>query len=289
MRLYFLLVRRVPPVPSPVLADACHRLERRGFVVEGGIAEELVARADTLEPEHDLYLLKSHTELSLSIAGALHARGARLLNPYPSCASAQNKIVASRRLRAAGVPVPRTWVTGDLELLRAVAADTPLIVKPYLGHRGIGIHVVRSPDDLGRIPASDGALVVQEYVEGDGEDLKLYVVGDEVFAVRKPFSPESFTVPGRPCRVTPEAREIALRVGRALGLGLYGIDVVEGAAGPAVVDVNYFPGYKGVPDAGVRIAEYVERYARGEIVLPEDEGAVALASEREVVPAEVGA
>src|ERR687896_1113367 len=114
VKLYFLLVRRVPPVPSPVLVEVFERLERRGFEVEGGIAEELVERVDTLEPEHDLYLLKSHTELSLSVAGALHARGARLLNPYPACIATQNKIVAARRLRAAGVPIPRGWVTGDL-------------------------------------------------------------------------------------------------------------------------------------------------------------------------------
>jgi ribosomal protein S6--L-glutamate ligase len=267
MRLYFLLVRRVPPVQSPVLADVFERLERRGFTVEGGIAEELVDRVDTLDPEHDLYLLKSHTELSLSLAGVLHARGARLLNPYESCATTQNKIIAFRRLRAAGVPVPRSWVTGDFRLLRSVAERFPLIVKPYLGHRGIGIHVVQTPRDLDRLPHTDGAVIVQEYLEGSGEDLKLYVVGERVFGVRKPFSPESFTVPGVPCEVDAEARSMALRVGRALGLGLYGIDVVESPAGPAVVDVNYFPGYKGVPGAGALIASYIERYARGGIRL----------------------
>jgi ribosomal protein S6--L-glutamate ligase len=267
MRLYFLLVRRVPPVPSPVLVEAFERLEQRGFEVEGGIAEELVDRVDTLEPEHDVYVLKSHTELSLSVAGALHARGARLLNPYESCVAAQNKIVAARRLRAARVPVPRSWVTGDLTLLRPIAARTPLIVKPYLGHRGLGINVVRTPEDLERVPPPDNAVIVQEYIEGDGEDLKLYVVGDEVFGVRKPFSATSFTVPGRPCRVSPEARRVALRVGRALGLGLYGLDVIEGRDGPVVVDVNYFPGYKGVPDAATYIASYIESYALGEIWL----------------------
>jgi ribosomal protein S6--L-glutamate ligase len=267
MKLYFLLVRRVPPVPSPVLLDAFERLERRGFSVDGGIAEELLERLDTLEPEHDLYLLKSHTELSLSIAGALHARGARLLNPYESCLAAQNKIVWARMLRAAGVPVPRCWVTGDLGLLRVLLERTPLIVKPYLGHRGAGIHVLRKPDDVDRVSAPEPAFIVQEYVDGAEEDLKLYVVGDEVYGVRKPFSSESFTVPGRPCAVTSEVQAMAVDVGRTLGLGLYGIDVVEGADGPVVVDVNYFPGYKGVPGAGALIASYIERYARGDVWL----------------------
>jgi len=267
MKLFFLLVRRVPPVPSPVLVDVFDLLRRRGFEVDGGIAEEIVVRADRIHVAHDLYLLKSHTELSLSVAGSLDAQGAILLNPYASCAATQNKIVASRLLRAAGVPVPRTWVTGELELLREIAADFPLIVKPYRGHRGAGIHVVRRPADLAAVKPDDGPILAQEYVEGGGEDVKVYVVGDDVFAVRKPFSETSFTVPGRPCPVDFELRAIALRCGRALGLGLYGLDVIESADGPVVVDLNYFPGYKGVPGIAPLIADYIERYAAGEETL----------------------
>jgi ribosomal protein S6--L-glutamate ligase len=246
-----------------VLVEAFELLERRGFEVRSGIPEEMLFEPDRIEVEHDLYLLKSHTELSLSVAGVLHARGARLLNPYPACIATQNKIVAARRLRAAGVPIPRCWVTGDLALLEPVVAERPLIVKPYMGHRGAGIHVIRNRDQLAEVPRPAGPVLIQEHVEGSGEDLKVYVVGDEVFAVRKPFSASSFAEAGRPCAVDAEVREIALRCGRAMGLGLYGIDLIESETGPVVVDLNYFPGYKGVPRAAPLIADYVEAYARG--------------------------
>jgi ribosomal protein S6--L-glutamate ligase len=262
LRLYFILVRRVPPVPSPVLVEVFELLERRGFRVQAGIAEEMLLEPDRLEVEHDLYLLKSHTELSLSIAGVLDARGARLLNPYPACAATQNKIVAAGRLRAAGVPTPRCWVTGDLGLLASLLDATPLVIKPYMGHRGTGIHVVRSREELAAVPAPAGPVLIQEHVDGRGEDLKVYVAGEEVLAVRKPFSASSFTRPGRPCEVSAEVREIALRAGRAMGLGLYGLDLVESESGPVVVDLNYFPGYKGLPKAAPLIADYIEEYAR---------------------------
>jgi ribosomal protein S6--L-glutamate ligase len=268
MKLYFILARRVPPVPSPVLAEVFRLLEARSFRVASGIAEEVLTRPDELTVRHDLYLLKSHTELALSLAGVLHAQGARLLNPYPSCVVTQNKIVASRLLRAAGIPTPDTWVTGDFTLLRDVAAARPLILKPYLGHRGAGLRIVRDPVELDALPAPDGPVVAQEYIEGGGEDLKVYVVGEEVFAVRKPFSRTSFTRPGRPCPVSPDVRDIALRCGRAFGLGLYGLDVIESARGPQVVDLNTFPGYKGVPDVAPRIAEFIARYAKGDVPLP---------------------
>jgi ribosomal protein S6--L-glutamate ligase len=84
-----------------------------------------------------------------------------------------------------------------------------------------------------------------------------------VFAVRKPFSASSFTIAGRPCPVSPEVGDIARRCGEALGLGLYGLDIVESPRGPVVVDLNYFPGYKGVPDVAPLIADYIDGYAVG--------------------------
>jgi ribosomal protein S6--L-glutamate ligase len=263
MRLYFMLVRRVPPVPSPVLIDVFEILRRRGFTVESGIAEEMVVRPERLRIEHDLYVLKSHTELSLSLAGVLDTLGARLLNPFECCVATQDKIVASRRLRAAGVPAPRCWVTGDLKLMRRVLEETPLIVKPYRGHRGAGISILHDEADLAVLDSPGAPVLIQELVDGSGEDVKVYVVGEEVFAVRKEFSPTSFTRPGRPSRISDELRQIALACGRALGLGLYGLDVLETDSGPVVVDVNYFPGYKGIPDVAPVIADYVEGYALG--------------------------
>jgi len=262
MKLYFMLVRRIPPEESPVLREVFNALRRRGFEVDMGIAEEMVGAPDRLVPGHDLYVLKSHTQLSLSLAGVLDSQGARILNPYANCVATQNKIIASRRLAAAGIPAPRCWVTGDLALLRSIAEKHPLIIKPYVGHRGTGIRVVRRADELDGV-ASAGPVLIQEYVQGPGEDLKVYVVGEEVFAVRKPFSESSFTRPGRQCPVSAEVRAIALRCGKAFGLGLYGLDVIESRDGPVVVDVNFFPGYKGIRNIAPLIAEYIEAYAHG--------------------------
>lgn len=265
MRLYFLLVRRVPPVPSPVLVEVFAILQRRGFTVDNGIAEDLLTRPDLLTEQHDLYILKSHTELSLSLAGILHSQGAVMLNPYLACVATQDKITAARRLYAAGVPVPRSWVTGDLSLLQPVVEERPLLIKPYRGHRGLGIHIVRNATELAALPQPEMPVLIQELIPGCGEDLKVYVVGEEVFAVRKSFSADSFTRPGRPHPVSTEVRAIALRCGRAFGLGLYGLDIIEGPDGPVVVDLNYFPGYKGVPDVAPLIADYIEGYACGVI------------------------
>jgi ribosomal protein S6--L-glutamate ligase len=268
MRLLFLLARRNPPQPSQIVLEASEILTSRGARVETVIAEEALLRPDLWVGGRDLHLLKSYTDLSLALGGVLHARGARLLNPYPACVTARNKILCAQVLTDAGIPAPRTWVTGELSQLRSLLRETPIIVKPFMGWRGQGVRAVRTVADLEALPPLDGAVVVQELLDGPGEDLRVYVAGERMFATKKPFSATSFAVPGRPVPVSSEVGETALRVGRAFGLGLYGMDFIETPNGPRVVDVNYFPGYKGCAGAAEAVASYIEGCASGKIAMP---------------------
>lgn len=259
MRVACLLDRRSHEMPTPLLKSVFARLEDRGCEVDWMVPEEQLTHADGLAPEYDLYLLKSQTELALSLAAILDAQGARLVNPYPACAAVRDKVVAAHRLRAAEISSPWTWVTREPAAIAPLLERGPIVVKPHRGLHGAGVHFIRSPAELQALPEFDGPMVVQDHVAGGEEDLKLYVVGQRVFGVRKAFSSDSFSEPGRPCDVPPAAREVALRCGRAFGLSLYGLDVIESRYGPVVVDVNYFPGYRGVPDADLLVAEHVER------------------------------
>ena len=267
MRIHFMIARRVPDVPSPLLAAIYDRLRRRGFDVDATIAEDEVRLLSGIEPRHELYVLKSHTELSLSLAGVLHARGARIVNPYPASAVVQNKFIATRLLADADLPTPRTWVMGAASAFDQVLRRGPLVVKPYMGYRGRGVCVVRDVESLTESACAQAPALVQHFIPGPGEDLKVYVVGDEVFAVRKPFTAMSYSVAGRPVPVDEDVREIALRAGRALGLGIYGLDVIESPDGPVIVDANYFPGYKGISEAAERLVDYIEGYALEEVEL----------------------
>lgn len=267
MKLHFMIVRRVPPVPSPVLVECYDILRGRGYTVTEDIAEEVLQRPDLMKIEADLYLLKSHTELSLALAGVLFTQGANMLNPYQSCSLIQSKIITAKLLRQAGIPAPDSWVTNDLNLAKQLLEKHPLIIKPHMGHRGAGVHLCRTPEDIDKIPAPTTPMIIQEAIPGPGEDLKIYCVGDQVQGVRKQFSATSFSVAGRHGEITDEVRRISQRVGEVCGLGLYGLDIIESDRGPYVVDVNYFPGYKGVPNVAGLIADYVDDYAKGKVTL----------------------
>jgi ribosomal protein S6--L-glutamate ligase len=107
-------------------------------------------------------------------------------------------------------------------------------------------------------------LFAQRDVPSGGRDLKVYVVGERMWAITRPFPARTLREKlGAPCRVPPEIREAAIACGRALGLELYGVDFLVAGDQFFAVDVNALPGYKGVPEAPAAIADYVfERTAR---------------------------
>ncbi len=267
MRLYFMLAfTRSTLAPNPVLLELFEILHQRGHQIELGVASELMMDPAQLTVRNDLYVLKSHAPLWLSLAEILHLQHAHLLNPYLACMSVQNKIVAAQRLLIGGIPTPRTWVTGDLNLLNTLAEEHPLIIKPYIGGRGVGIVTVRNSHELAALPTPLQPVLVQEYIQSSRDELKVYVIGDQVLGIYKDSS--SLVSMRRPYSVSDQVRAIALRCGRLFGLGLYGLDVLETPDGPVVIDLNYFPSYKGLPEAAGLLADYVEGYARADIAEP---------------------
>jgi len=98
--------------------------------------------------------------------------------------------------------------------------------------------------------------------------LKIYAIGERLFGVRKVFpaitEAEKY---GEPFAPTAEQADIARRCGRAFGIDLYGVDLIESEGRTYVVDMSSIPGFKGVPDAPSHLASYfyaaAERAASG--------------------------
>src|SRR2546428_1080600 len=169
-RLYFMLAfHNNSEAPNPVVAEVFTILKRKGCQIEIGFAESLLPQPEALSAKHDLYILKSHTSLWLSLAGVLHLQGAELLNPYLACVAAMNKIMTASLLRSAGVPIPRSWVTGDLKLLLSLAAERQLIMKPYDGRRGNGIRIGNEPRELAFVRPPQRPALVRADVRGRDE------------------------------------------------------------------------------------------------------------------------
>lgn len=275
MRIAMILVQHPKTRHSPVMPEVTRLLREWGAQVDVVQPDEAVTDLSRL-PEADLYVLKSGTDLALSLAGALHEQGAAIVNPYPAAVACRDKVVASRVLQRAGVPVPETWVTTRPRDLSGLLDGGSLVVKPSRGSQGRGVTVVHTPDELAAWPEVFGEpLIVQRWHRPDGVDRKLYCIGDQVFGVLRTFPARSYSDKvGRPYPVPAHVRDIVLRSGAAFGLRLFGVDVVESDGEPYVVDFSSFPGFKGVPDVALRLADHLYECARA----AQSAGPVAVAS-----------
>jgi ribosomal protein S6--L-glutamate ligase len=203
----------------------------------------------------DVYLLKAHTPRALELARRLEERGARVVNSAAATGLCQDRLHTARRMAAAALPFPRTLAVPALGQL--TPADVarwpgfPLMVKSRYNRRGDLVARVDGPDGLRRTAVRwpHEPVVLQEFTANSGWDHKLWVVNGEVFSALRPAavggdaarSGESAPVVASP----PAAwRELALRTGAALGLEVYGVDVLDRSGGPLIVDVNAFPGIR---------------------------------------------
>src|SRR5205807_6393334 len=175
----------------------------------------------------------------------------------------RDKIVTSRILQLAGVPTPASYVASQAAQLAPLLDEGPIIVKPYQGSEGVGVRVVRGVADLAAVPVGREPIFAQRYHPPQGRDRKIYAIGGRLFGVKKVFPRRTEAEKqGEPFALTPELRDIALRCGRAFGIDLYGVDIVESEGKPYVVDMCSMPGFRGVPDAPGVLAEYFYRAAQ---------------------------
>jgi glutathione synthase/RimK-type ligase-like ATP-grasp enzyme len=144
--------------------------------------------------------------------------------------------------------VLRTVNDATLEYAAALDVLGATVLNPYAVSR-----LCRDREQLAVVLAS--AAVPFAPGEGPG-DHKLYCIGGQLFGVRRVGATEA-EKHGRPFTVTPQLRGIAVDVGDAIRADLYGIDIVIRDGRPWVVEVNPFPGFKGVPEAPLRVADYI--------------------------------
>ena len=258
MKIAIVTHRKADDRKSPVKVELEEALARHGASVSTIYPADAAVEVEAVTPEHDLYVLKSGTVAALAYAALLHEAGARIINPYPAVARMRDKVIATKVLAEAGLPQPRTYLASDPSQLADALALGPLVVKPHRGSQGRGVVVVRTPEELAAIPSDGEILFAQEYCPPEGRDHKIYRIGDACYGVRRVFPARTYEEKlGEPFEVSGELREMADACGRAFGVDVFGLDVIMSRGEPVVIDVNTLPGYKGVPDAGTLLADYI--------------------------------
>ena len=112
---------------------------------------------------------------------------------------------------------------------------------------------------------------LQEYVKRPPRDIRVIVIGDEVVAASYRYSPEdewrTNVARGglsKPCPVTSELEEIAMKAAHAVGGGVLAVDCMESPDGILVHEVNGTVEFRGLSSTtNVNIAEKIMEYAVG--------------------------
>ncbi|MGH8934825.1 MAG: ATP-grasp domain-containing protein [Acidimicrobiia bacterium] len=253
-----------PPRAPSMLAEVAGRLRRQGFDVVVHLPHESTEPVPSWLFEVDLVVQRGLDHHALAALQGLEEGGVRCCNLVAATMTSQDRLAVWRRLAASNLPVPATIPAGTWTEVLAAAEGRGIVVKAQDARRGRGAGVVVSPD--GVLPAAapfEGPYVVQDVVPGDGWDRKLYVAGRHVRGLLKHGLPPPAAVREvRSLRPTRSLTDLGVRVGLALGLEIYGVDVV-GSAHPYIIDINPFPGFRGIPDAPRLITGYLSGIALG--------------------------
>ena len=227
-----------------------------------GTSSEVLVEGESLA-DFDALLVRSMPPGSLEqvvfrmdALARLEAAGTCVLNPPRALEVAIDKYLATERLRQANLEVPLTCVcqtaTTAMEAFDRLGGRA--VIKPLFGGEGRGITAVTDPalaDRAFRMLEQMGAVIyLQEFVDHAGYDLRLLVLGDEVFGIRRCNPHDWRTNVSRGAvteklEVTAELRAVALRASAAVGAPFAGVDLLPARDGRLLaLEVNAVPGWR---------------------------------------------
>ena len=204
----------------------------------------------------------------------LEARGICVINPARAVEAAVDKYLTSAKLQAAGLLTPRTITcqTPDDAMAAFESLGGDIVLKPLFGSEGRGITrlndaalALRAFKMLAQLGA---VLYVQEFIEHEGCDLRLLVIGDDILAMKRRNPLDWRTNVSRGAKtehleLTPELADLAHRSADSVGAPLAGVDVLPGKDGRLfVLEVNAVPGWKALArtlevDVATKVLQFV--------------------------------
>jgi ribosomal protein S6--L-glutamate ligase len=241
--------------PNPVLTAVMEVLagQHEVAVYDAQTLPAGYGRERGLQEPPDVVLLKSRSLQARQVAQTAERAGTLVVNPPAATAAALDRAATAEALDRAGVPAPRTWYFPALRDLAAVAAELPwpLVVKSRTSSRRDLVRLVTSRSELVELLPEWGEepVAAQEFAANDGFDIKVWVIGADLSAARRRSALESTDKSSDefldPADLPEDWTRAARDAGAALGLQLYGVDLLITGGRPVVVDVNPFPGFRG--------------------------------------------
>lgn len=195
---------------------------------------------------------------------------------------ARNKVRTLQIMARKGVPIPETLFSINPDNIKQqieILGGAPVIIKLQEGTQGLGVILAETKKSAKSIIDTfykmNTSILIQKYIEeANGEDVRIFVVGQKVVGCMKRSSElgdfrSNVHRGGNAEAITPTPKEqhIALSAVKYLGLGVAGVDIIRSKKGPLLIEVNASPGLQGIETAtGINIAkeiiQFVEKNGR---------------------------
>ncbi len=177
-------------------------------------------------------------------------------------------------LQRHNIPMPTTYLSPNLETAKKVLKEVtyPVILKFPSGTQGKGVmfagDYAAASSMLDALSSLNQAVIIQEYIETDGTDLRVIVCGEEVVACMKRVAVSeekraNIHAGGRGVAFVPDemTKRIAVKTARLVGAEICAIDILPSVKGPLVIEVNLSPGLQGITKATkVDVADRLARF-----------------------------
>lgn len=193
----------------------------------------------------------------------------------------RDKLRSLQILSRAGLGLPKTVFTNysrnTTDVIKHVGG-APLIIKLLEGTQGLGVVLAETnkaaESVLEAFNGLQARVIVQEFIkEAGGADIRAFIVDGQVVGAMKRQGKEgefrsnlhrggTATV----IELTDEEEIAAIKAAKALGLAVAGVDMLQSARGPLILEVNSSPGLEGIEaatgkDIAKSIIKYIERHA----------------------------
>lgn len=192
----------------------------------------------------------------------------------------RDKLRSLQLLSRAGLGMPKTIFsnyTRDTTSVVGLLNSSPIIIKLLEGTQGLGVVMAETrkaaESVLEAFNGLEARVVLQEFIEeAKGADIRAFVVDGQVVGAMKRQAKEgefrSNLHRGGSAEVitlSEEEEDAAIKSARVMGLGVAGVDMLQSARGPLILEVNSSPGLEGIEaatnsDVAKEIIRYVERH-----------------------------
>lgn len=240
-----------------------------------GKKQDILYKGEPLRNYDAIYAKGSHRFANLLSALTSMLAKDTYLPIYASAFTiAHDKLLTQLKLNAANIPMPQTFLTSTIKAAKLILKkmNYPIIMKFPRGTQGKGVMFADSRASamsiLDALSVLNQPVIIQEYIETDGTDIRAFVIGDKVVAAYKRVALDEDKRAnihqggeGESIVLDDKTKKIAVSAARAIKADVCGVDILESTKGPVVIEVNLSPGLQGVTKySKVDIADEIAKF-----------------------------